>query len=489
MKIKLVVLMLLLLVLAAGILVANDAHALSFTSPFDGSTTTCDVEGKESITVKVVSCIKSIIIEYTTAFLAYMSDVMEPVVLGIVTFSVVMTAMRVALAERNPQKIIVAGLIKIIFVLMLSNNFGANSGMFGEGGLQEATFSAMEGMQVIVIESMYEDTDTCKLSDHQGKASGAITADGYRPFAYMDCILEYIMGFNVAGGIGASLLGFTASALFSGTMGATVFFFGVATLLAITFFVLRVVFTVVISYVYAGLLIGITPLLVWTIMFRTTEDIFYKYLYNIVVAIFMPFMMVAFLAFAMPLLDSYVLDKNNPRALVNVLGEAKDAAANAPPPANGAPPPMKITDHYRTESPLCKVQMPTDPLFAQGLDQNQIREDASNPIATGSMDWCAGLEANSVDLGAKHHEKLWKIAQSLLQIMFIVWIITSIGNAVPTLTVRILGSGGELARVISGGTPLESWTQGQFRSQAAAAQSGGSGIGAGSSIKSMFKPK
>ncbi len=486
MKQKLIFLTLLSLLLIVG--TSNVANALSFTSPFDGSIVSCDVDGKESITVKVVSCIKTVVIAYTTAFLSFMSDVMWPVVLGLASISVVFTAMRIMLLERNPQKIMVGALIKIIFVLMLSNNFGANSGMFDEGGLQEVTFATMEGMQVMIVENMYEDSETCKLSEHNGKASGVISADGYKPFAYMDCILEYIMGFNTAAGIGASLLGFTASALFSGTMGATVFFFGIATLLAITFFVLKVVFTVIISYVYAGLLISIAPLLAWTIMFRYTEDMFFKYLYNIIEAIFMPFMMIAFMAFAIPLLDSYVLSKDNPRSLVNVLGEATAEVKATGVNANNPPKP-KIMDHYRTESPICSVQMPTDPLFAQGLDQNQIRENSSNPIATGSVDWCAGLEVNSVDLGKDHHNKLWKIAQSLLQILFIVWIITTIGNQVPALTARILRSGGELSRVLTGGMPIEGWAQGQFRSQAVAAQNSGAGIGAGTSMKSLLMPK
>jgi hypothetical protein len=465
------------------ILFAGSAYALSFTSPFDGSVFACDIAGQQSITVKVVSCIKMVVIEYTREFLKFISAVMMPIMWVLVTFSLIFTAMRVMLMERNPQKIMIGAIFKIFVVILLTDNFGANSGMFGGAGqgMLEATFSAMEGLQVMVINAMYEDSTTCTLSAHNGQASAIISADGYKPFAYMDCVLEYIMGFNTAAGIGASLLGFTSSVLFSGTMGAAVFFFGIATLLSITFFVLRVVYTVIVCYVYAGLMISIAPILMWTLMFRYTEEMFFKLLNNILGAIFMPFMMVAFMAFAIPLLDSYVLSSTNPRSLVNVLGEATGLAASG----------NNITDHYRTESPFCSLQMPTDPLFAQGLDQSQIRENDSNPIATGAFDWCAAFKGSSVDLGDEHHNKLWKIAQSLLQILFIVWIITSVGNHIPLLTGRIMGSSGvnALGDSIKNNMALEGWAQSSFRSQAVSAQTSGKNpmIGAGANIASLFK--
>jgi hypothetical protein len=460
-------------------LFATSSYALSFTSPFDGSVTTCDIGAQQSITVKVVSCIKMVVVEYTRAFLAFISGVMLPVMWGIITFAIILTAMRLILMERNPQKIIIGTIFKIFAVILLTDNFGANSGMFGAGGLLDATFATMEGLQVMVIDNMYSDTATCTLSNHNGQTSSVISADGYKPFAYMDCILEYIMGFNTAAGIGASLLGFVSSALFGGTMGATVFFFGVAVLLAITFFVLRVVYTVIVCYVYAGFMISIAPLLMWTLMFRYTEEMFFRLLNNIVGAIFMPFMMVAFMAFAIPMLDSYVLDDTNPRSLVNVLGAATAAAGGT-----------QITDHYRTESPFCSLQMPTDPLFAQGLDQNKIRENDSNPVGTGSFDWCSAFQGSSVDLGDDHHNKLWKIAQSLLQILFIVWIITSVGNWIPQLTGSLIKSSGvsALGHSVKNEMALEGWAQNSFRSHGVAAQSGGrNAIGAGANIASFFK--
>jgi hypothetical protein len=671
--------MLKICILIALILNINllDANALEFTNSIDGSTVSCDSNADETIAVKVVSCIKNVINNYSTALLAFMTTLMEPIIWALILLCIILTAMRVMLGERNPVKIILASFFKILVVIMLANNFGAGSGMFGEplsptqtaneqarlaerdqqrtedsaneqarlaerdqrraedlaneqarlaerdqrraedlaneqarlaerdqrraedsandiqellelensgasqetldrereqlaerearrqeqaaqereqlaenearrqeqaaqereqlaenearrqeqaaqereqlaeneagrqeqaaqeqqqlanrqaassGGLKDVTFLLMEGMQTVIVDNMYEDTATCQLSNHSGQTSALISESAYRPFAYMDCILEYIMGFNIAAGIGASLLGFISSALFSGTMGASVFFFGIATLLAVTFFVLRVIFTVIVCYIYAGLLIGLAPMIVWTLMFKYSEQAFFKYLYNILAAVFMPFLMVAFMAFAIPLLDRYVLDPNEPQSLVNVLGTQESGG--------GVGTGDRIVDHYRPESPLCNMQTPTDPLYAQGLDQTQIRENSLNPLQTGSFDWCSTFRVHSVDLGERydptldrvvgHNERLWNIAQSLLQILFIVWIITSVGNWIPQLASGLLQSqgAGALAHLISSDMPMEGLLQGGFRSQVTAATAtNGQPLGGFNGMGSLF---
>jgi hypothetical protein len=470
-----------ILLVLLSVLTPNHAEALSFVSPLDGTTVSCDVSATESIAVKVVSCIKTIVNGYSTAFLQYMSDFMRPIILALMLLSVILTAMRVMLGERNPAKIILSSFFKMVVVIGLSDNLGASSGMFGPGGIKDATFSLMEGLQVVIIDNMYSSTATCDLNSHSGVSGGVITSTTYRPFAYMDCILQYVMGFNVAAGIGASLLGFVSSALFSGTMGAAVFFFGVATLLAITFFVLRVIFTVIICYVYAGLLIGLGPLIVWTLMFKYCEQTFFKYFYNILAAVLMPFLMVAFMAVAIPLLDKYVLDPATPTSLVNVLGTNQNVA-----PPGGT----RIVDHYRSESSLCDAQFPTDPLFSQGLDASKIRENSLNPLKTGGFDWCSAFKVSSVDLGDNHNKKLWKIAQSLLQITFVVWIITSVGNWIPNLVTGLLQSSGgrALAGVIGDGMPLEGVLQSGFKSQVSGATGpGGKPVGGFTGIGSLMQ--
>jgi hypothetical protein len=286
----------------------------------------------------------------------------------------------------------------------------------------------------------------------------------------MDCVLEYIMGFNTSAGIGASLLGFVSSAMFGGTMGSMVFFFGLAVLLAITFFVMRVLYTVIICYVYLGLLIGVAPLFVWTLLFKVSEQTFFTYMLNILATIMQPFMMVAFLGFAMPLLNTYILDENNERSLVKVLGKATPSGADS------------ITEHYRTETPFCDLSMPTDLQFYEvGLDREQVNESEINPLETGSFNWCAGMQASTVDLGPDHNNKMLEIARSLFYIVIVAMLISSVGAQIPMLTAMIVTRGRYLAGAIADSVPFEQQMQGAVGK----ARSGG--VGGMNSMQSLFQ--
>jgi hypothetical protein len=691
---------------------AQQAGALDFTNPFTGAVVQCDAGDGESVTVKIVSCIKAISYNYSKAFLQKMTEVMLQASVAIITIAVVLTAMKVMLGERNPGKIIYGLLFKVLFVLILAHNFGGNTDMssvatgqqatqsaqltaqanaqiaaaqaqiatatsqqqaaqaslpaltaariaaqtntnqvlttqqqatviasqaaqittptaaantytalnrlvqaqtaansaaqalqnadpstiataqnlvnqraselqiaqtnlqnartaeinaaiannaqpqdiqalqaartaqltamtasanaqeiqrnaftaenqarntitnaqstirsaqrsidnaqntllraaqvaaapalssgffqspivtnvWGEEGLLGALYGTMEGMQEWIINAMYVSTDTCDLNAHNGQTNAYTTATNYKPFAYMDCVLEYIMGFNTAAGIGASLLGFTSSALFGGTMGSMVFFFGLAVLLSVTFFVMRVLYTVIICYVYLGLLIGTAPIFVWTLLFKVTEQTFFTYMLNILATIMQPFMMVAFLGFAIPMLNTYILDETNERSLVNVLGQATPSGEDS------------ITEHYRTETPFCNLSIPTDLQFYNiGLDREKVNENEGNPLETGSFNWCAGMQGATVDLGPDHNNKLLEIARSLFYIVIVAMIITSVGAQIPMLTAMIVTRGRYLAGAIAEGAPLEKQVQGSV----ASARSGGAG--GINSLQSLFQ--
>ncbi len=397
----------------------HPAAALSYNGPTGA--VQCDV-GDSSFAVKVVYCVKLAVFTTTQTFLAQTSAAMIPIVSAVMALSITLLGVRIVTGERDPQKMVFAMLLKFGIVWLFVDNLGQ---LAFDGGLTGPIFRTMEQLQAAIIPTMYQ-SGTCQLGN-SGLSGSYLDPVTFEPWEYIDCILDYVFGFGVQASIASSIFGFIGSAFFSGTMGMMVFTLGISLVLSLAFFAFRAVYIVLLCYIYVGFLIVLSPLFIPLLMFKVTEDAFNKWLWNLIGGIFQPLVMVAYLALAMPLLDTMVFGEGD-QSLVKTLGKGKE-----------------ITDKYRLASPIMQGSMSTEFDFFDKLSPGNILKDPLDSTKTGGMDMSSLLTFSKVDLGEQQIQDLWKIGMSLLRILGVTFLILSIAKFIPELTARIVGGGFSLS--------------------------------------------
>ncbi len=398
----------------------NPAQALAFNTP--AGVINCDISD-ESLAVKVVYCVKMAVFSTTELFLIQTSALMAPVIDVMMILVLILLGVRIAAGERDPQKMVMSFLLRFGIVYLLADNFGA-----AMGGLTDDVFLIIEQLQAVAIPVLYVTSDTCDITSTSAPAGGYIIPITYTPWEYIDCIFDYIFGFGVDATIASSIFGFIGSTFFGGTVGMMAFVLGLATVLALAFFAFRVIYIVLVSYVYVGFLIVLTPLFAPLLMFKVTETAFRKWWGNLLGGIMLPFMMVAFLAFSMPILDTFVFGDDD-QSLESTLGRGQE-----------------ITEHYRLAAPVCEMTSASDFDFFDDLNSGRIVQNMFNPSESGAMDWCGMFDFTKVDLGEEHIQELWEIGMSLIRILGVVYLITAVAALLPNLTAFLLMSGFSLAQ-------------------------------------------
>lgn len=403
-------LVMLLIQLGHGLM--TPAEALTFDTP-EGEVD-CDIID-QSLAVKVVYCVKMAVMQTVEPFLAQTTQLMMPVINVFMVLVLTLLGVRIASGERDYQKSTMSFLLRMGVVYLIADNFGG-----AMGGLTDDVYLMMEQLQAIAIPALYTFSSTCTF-DGNGPAGLYIDPITYTPWEYIDCVLDYIFGFGTEATIASSLFGFIGSTFFTGTIGAMVFSLGVATVLGMAFFVFRVVYTVLVSYIYVGFLIILVPLFIPFIMFKTTESMFDTWLRNLAGAIAIPAMMVIFLGFAFPIMDDFVFGDED-YSLIQTLGTQED-----------------ITSHYRLASPACEMKFSSDLFFFEDAPTERIQEDDLNPRETGAMDWCGMFDFAKVDFGEQHVQELWEIGLSLLRTAGLVFLITAVGRQIPDIVAFMVG--------------------------------------------------
>jgi TrbL/VirB6 plasmid conjugal transfer protein len=428
--------------LLAGMLLAVDglythAYALEFTSPLGN--VDCNT-GDSSFAVKVVFCVKMAVFATTELFLAQVSEMMIPIISAVMLLTITLLGVRIATGERDPQKMVLGTLLKFGAVWLFADNFGAAL----NGGLTDDVFATMEQLQATVITALYT-SGTCVLGT-SGLSGSYLIPTTFAPWEYIDCIFDYIFGFGLQATIASSIFGFIGSTFFSGTMGMMVFFLGIALVVALGMFAFRTVYIVLMSYIYVGLMIALSPIFIPLLMFKLTEQAFLKWLWNLIGGMAQPFFVVAYLAFAMPLLDAFVFDAGSEKSLVSTLGQGEE-----------------ITKKYRLAAPVCEVSSPSDFDFFDDLPTNRIIGNILNPMDSGAMDWCGMFDFSKVDLGQEHIQELWKIGMSLVRILAVAFLILTIAGQIPILAAYVVGGGNALANSASAPILFESAIRGGLR--------------------------
>lgn len=492
------------LICLIAMVIVNSAQALSVSVAVPGANINtplnnipCDVV-PNSLAVKVVYCVKEAVYANTLVYLAQVSDLMRPIILAILTLALVIMGVRIASGERDPQKFSLEFLIKMGVVLTFADNFGASSfnlGLFGinlvsvtGGGFTAPVFKIVEELQAAVISSPLFDvlingSGVCDFAGIEGNlitaaAGAAIQPIAFRPWTYVDCILDYIMGFGAQTAVSSSIFGFIGSAFFGGSVGVMVFFLGLVMVLMLLLFAFRCIYITLMAYIMIGFLIVLSPIFIPTLLFKDTENMFSKWWKNLVTAMMTPFIMIAYLTIVMPVIDQFVFDPDDTESLEYVL--SNDRLGN----------PRNIDETFRHATPMAQSMFTQDMDFTKSIPDapQKMFVDLLSPDQSGSNDLFGMLDFTKVDLGENHVKELWYIGLSLLRILVAVSLLLTIAAQIPNLTAYLVGAGYGFAAGASAPMLMETQVKGAMQQTIKSASSkAGSANGAFGGLTSMLR--
>lgn len=382
-----------------------------------------------SVIMTVVYCVQMAVVSGTLIMLPETSSLMWPITMAAITLVVSLFGYRLSVGETELNRKTMGLLLKIGVVMMFGFNFGG--GLFGGPGWTLETFGATTTLQDAVVKSLWSTvwsggSQNCPAG---GFAAGApsysyIAASGVNVWASIDCILGKLFGFGGSFLMASSIFGMLGSILGSGTIGVMAFFFGLTTLLTIMFFALRCVYIFLVSYVFIGFLIVISPFVMPTLMFRTTQFMFDAWLKNLVSALLIPAALFTYLCLILPLLDSVVMG-NDPDSLQSAVSDTE------------------VQNAYRNLQQQCAMPgLSTDfawynqlagSMNIQNWTQSGPMRHPTTPSMSAAADACQNMQMTSLDFGNNHVMKLWEIAYALMQVFLVGVLVTMVMNMIPTL--------------------------------------------------------
>lgn len=399
----------------------NNETSISYKADAGGTKTACPKFS--SVIMSVTYCVQIAMVNATQLFLQPVSDMMLPITGAVLALVVGIFGFKLAMGETELNRKTFTLLIKIGCVLMFGYNFG---------GWMLPTFGATISLQDAVVTTLWK-SPNCPISSFTAGAPSYdyISAGGANVWATLDCIIGKLFGFGGTFIMATSIFGMLGSLIGSGTMGAMVFFFGLTTLLSIFFFAIRAVYTFLISYVFIGFLIIISPMVMPLMLFRNTYSMFDAWLKNLMVAIMIPAVIFTYLCMVMPLLDEVVMG-NDQASLKNVVSDEKMSGA------------------YRNLQQRCSMaSQSTDfSFFRQMSGSMNIEQWVQGPFRntlipsnSAATDPCQSVQTPSMDFGQGQVMTLWDIAFSLLRIFLIGILISMMMNMLPDLVVAWVRGG------------------------------------------------
>jgi type IV secretory pathway VirB6-like protein len=408
-----------------AIATALPAWAISY---FDGYTAvTCPYD--EGFTFQIVVCFQTAVVVMTVVFLAQFSLAMQGIVLAVIALQVTLHGVQMASGTGEVKEKSMALLLKIAFVLAFSNNLA---------GFAPDVFDIMEEAQDMVIGAI----GTPSVSQCDLAASAATPFSGSDLWISLDCILDKLLKFSQPLLMYNSALALLSTALFSGSIGVMVFFAGIGALMGLLGYVFYAVYIFVISYLFVAFLIIISPLMVPLILVGASVGMFEIWLRNIIAGMAIPLFVFAYLAITMPLLDHTVFQDDE--SIQKVLVE-------------------DYSPWYRNRQQACSQRVGTDPDNYKNVPAtggyDYIGGPLRNiltPMMSGSTDYCALFGFNSLDFGEKHVQKLMDIADALIRILFVAYILSALMKQMASLGAGIFGAGTQIASVAAEGLPFES---------------------------------
>ncbi len=448
--------------IALGVLVACYALPSYALMYFNGvSNVPCPFT--EGFTFLVVTCLQQAIIDATMVFLAEFSEAMYSTVIALIVFQVTLFGVQAVMGVSEITKKAWALLLKIGVVL----TFG-----YELGGFAPNIFAIMEEVQAVVVDSIGFTGDMeCEVT---AAVAGAFTNSAV--WLRMDCIIDKLFKFSEPLLLFNAIFAMLSAALFSGTLGVAVFFMGITALLNVLGFVFYAVYIFILSYVYVGFLIAISPLLIPLMLVGVNLGMYERWLSNVIAGMGIPVFVFAYLALTLPILDYVVFV--DPESLNQVLGD-------------------DYSLWYRNEQQWCSQQVGTDYDNYQKDNYSNVPriggydhvtgplKNILTPMMSGNADYCAMFGTSSLDFYEKHIPMLMGIIDSLIKMLVVAYLLGAMMKKMAFLGASVFQGGFQLASAGAGGMMFESALRGGMQearasmTQVVGGQRGGAGFMSG----------
>lgn len=263
---------------------------------------------KKKYTARLVYCMRNILEEGAKKFLqVIIKGFVLPTLGPIIIFAMALFGIKVALGmfRGSPKAEAANFLFKV----------GVIAGLLGVGTLPMGGGYASD----ILVDFWFDTTDM--MVEVVAAGAAALFSSSYCPskvanignwiaiFDRFDCLFAKFAGFgkNVLAASGVVFI--AAAALFSGWLGIGFFFIALAALYVMAQFMFRAAMLVLLSYGGLALMIMVFPLFLPLLLFKRTEDFFYRGWLSISVGfVIQPALTIAFLFFAVAVMDDYLIN-------------------------------------------------------------------------------------------------------------------------------------------------------------------------------------
>ncbi len=415
------------MMLIVAVFFAAPAYAPLMYGPINAQIP-CPID--EGFTLVVVTCLQTAIEDATINFLAEFSDAVRPIIMALIAFQITLFGVQALMGVAEIEKKAAALVIKIGAVLLFAQNLG---------GFAPDVFDIMSEVQEVTVNLIPYGDMECEA---EATIAGFIGAGAW---VRLDCLLDKLFQFSQPVMLFNAIFALISSALFSGSIGVVVFFMGITALLNVLGFVFYAVYIFIISYLYVGFLIVISPILIPMLLVGINLGIYETWLRNFIAGIAIPMFVFAYLALAMPILDWVIF--TDPESLQEVLGD--DYAL-----------------WYRNEQQWCSQQVGTDldnysnvPTF--GFDHvTGPLKNILTPMMSGNTDYCATFGTSSLDFFEKHVPMMMDVLDALIKLLVVAYLLGTMMKQMPALGASIFGGGFGIVRASQDGLPFSSALRG-----------------------------
>lgn len=360
-------------------------------------------------TARVIGCLQGMVVIATRTLMQMVSDYMTGTVTVMIALAIAVYGFRILSGEEQLKPKMVGFGIRLGLVWMFFYNLG---------GWTEDIF-AIEDELILMV-----------------------TGGGYNPWQRIDVFFGNMLGFGENTIMLRGLLGILGGSLLSSTVSIILAIIGFMAIFDIFTFIVRAVFIYISAYVAIGFLLVLSPILIPTALFFSTERYFQKWLHILISAILLPIILFAFFQMFLGVFDILIGDifarLGSPpcdRNIYRFPGTPDRLAGlgpcNTPPgPGNwwtdGSSKP-DFRSFWKLNTPIFSWMMPGDPNMDQALTHvgaESLSDPAvqSNVIPHGRRAFSAGINVPTIDFGHNHIPFI----QRLLADFVVLWLFASL---------------------------------------------------------------
>ena len=341
----------------------------------------------ESIAAPIVYCLETTIRTAVIQGMNTMSNFLQGTVSAVMLLAVVMHGAKVASGERDFSGKSVAFMLRVAFVWYFSFNLG---------GFATLAFDVMKDLL-------------------------AFTVGGYSPWETIDKFLGTLFGFAPGIALFQGLI-WLGTGLVSGTasfgMGSGL----IVALIEFIMLIIEIIYTYILSFTVVGFMLILSPMFIPTLMFRSTERYFRKWLDTILGAMLVPVFLFAFLSMSLGLYSSVLKD------IFKII--LPDYNLTIPTDSNNPP---DFTAFFRKDIPAISMGFGSDPNYLNALNKgiNKTSRDAKNipsvhttvnPLNNGSSEISIIPNPPGIDFGSRNQ----KTNQKLIFAFVTLWLYTAV---------------------------------------------------------------